>query len=202
MERKLRWSWYGRKYTRKHKTIGRATCARGGESRYILGVSEARPQIKLFAHMDSILPPPAILVSSTSGIPMCHIQSECKYPERCVTGHPFNPPHLIPLVEVVGGAKTSAVDCRTRNAFLHRDGKAGVAYSQGDRRTCGKPPSGSAVPGSSLSDRSRCGQRGGRRRRSLPGSRSALGSDGSEPDLSSGGADQVVYVTSSSISRA
>src|SRR5258706_8874426 len=36
------------------------------------------------------------------------IQSECKHPERCVTGHPFNPPHLIPLVEVVGGAKTSA----------------------------------------------------------------------------------------------
>ena len=36
VERKLRWSWYGRKYTRKHKTIGRATCAHGGESRYII----------------------------------------------------------------------------------------------------------------------------------------------------------------------
>jgi len=65
-------------------------------------------KIKLFAEIDSILPPPAILVSSTSGIPMSRIQSECKHPERCVTGHPFNPPHLIPLVEVVGGAKTSA----------------------------------------------------------------------------------------------
>ena len=65
-------------------------------------------KIKLFADMDSILPPPAILVSSTSGIPMSQIQSECQHPERCVTGHPFNPPHLIPLVEVVGGAKTSA----------------------------------------------------------------------------------------------
>ena len=62
-------------------------------------------KIKLFAEIDSILPPPAILVSSTSGIPMSRIQSECKHPERCVTGHPFNPPHLIPLVEVVGGAK-------------------------------------------------------------------------------------------------
>jgi 3-hydroxyacyl-CoA dehydrogenase len=37
--------------------------------------------------------------------PMSHIQSECKYPERCVTGHPFNPPHLIPLVEVVSFAE-------------------------------------------------------------------------------------------------
>jgi 3-hydroxyacyl-CoA dehydrogenase len=65
-------------------------------------------KIKLFADIDSILPPSAILASSTSGIPMSRIQSECKHPERCVTGHPFNPPHLIPLVEVVGGAKTSA----------------------------------------------------------------------------------------------
>jgi 3-hydroxyacyl-CoA dehydrogenase len=69
---------------------------------------ESEPlKIKLFAEIDSILPPSAILASSTSGIPMSRIQSECKHPERCVTGHPFNPPHLIPLVEVVGGAKTS-----------------------------------------------------------------------------------------------
>ena len=47
-------------------------------------------KVKLFADMDSILPPPAILASSTSGIPMSRIQSECKHPERCVTGHPFN----------------------------------------------------------------------------------------------------------------
>jgi carnitine 3-dehydrogenase len=65
-------------------------------------------KIKLFAEMDSILSPHAILASSTSGIPMSRIQSECKHPERCVTGHPFNPPHLMPLVEVVGGTKTSA----------------------------------------------------------------------------------------------
>jgi len=38
---------------------------------------------------------------------MSVIQSKCKRPERCVIGHPFNPPHIIPLVEVVGGAKTS-----------------------------------------------------------------------------------------------
>jgi 3-hydroxyacyl-CoA dehydrogenase len=80
-------------------------------------------KIKLFADMDSVLPPPAILVSSTSGIPMSRIQSECKHPERCVTGHPFNPPHLIPLVEVVGGAKTSRETIERAMRFYTAMGK-------------------------------------------------------------------------------
>jgi 3-hydroxyacyl-CoA dehydrogenase len=80
-------------------------------------------KIKLFADIDSILPPPAILASSTSGIPMSRIQSECKHPERCVTGHPFNPPHLIPLVEVVGGAKTSAETIERAMRFYTAMGK-------------------------------------------------------------------------------
>jgi len=80
-------------------------------------------KIKLFAEIDSILPPPAILVSSTSDIPMSRIQSECKHPERCVTGHPFNPPHLVPLVEVVGGAKTSAKTIERAMRFYTAMGK-------------------------------------------------------------------------------
>jgi 3-hydroxyacyl-CoA dehydrogenase len=80
-------------------------------------------KIKLFAEIDSILSPPAMLVSSTSGIPMSRIQSECKHPERCVTGHPFNPPHLIPLVEVVGGAKTSAETIERAMRFYTAMGK-------------------------------------------------------------------------------
>ena len=83
-------------------------------------------KIKLFADMDSVLPPPAILVSSTSGIPMSRIQSECKHPERCVTAHPFNPPHLIPLVEVVGGAKTSAQTIERAMRFYRAMGKRAV----------------------------------------------------------------------------
>jgi 3-hydroxyacyl-CoA dehydrogenase len=64
-------------------------------------------KIKLFADMDDIAPPDSLIASSSSGITMSVIQSKCKRPERCVIGHPFNPPHIIPLVEVVGGAKTS-----------------------------------------------------------------------------------------------
>lgn len=68
-----------------------------------------RPEfkIKLFADMDEIVPADSIIASSSSGITMDVMQSKCKHPERCVIGHPFNPPHIIPLVEVVGGAKTS-----------------------------------------------------------------------------------------------
>ena len=83
-------------------------------------------KIKIFADMDSILPPPAILASSTSGILMSRIQSECMHPERCVTGHPFNPPHLIPLVEVVGGAKTSAETIERAMRFYTAIGKRAI----------------------------------------------------------------------------
>jgi 3-hydroxyacyl-CoA dehydrogenase len=64
-------------------------------------------KVKLFADMDANTSPSAILASSSSGITMSRIQAECARPERTVIGHPFTPPHLIPLVEVVGGAKTA-----------------------------------------------------------------------------------------------
>src|SRR5215469_7936942 len=64
-------------------------------------------KIKLFADMDAATPTDAIIASSSSGLTMSVMQSACKHPERCVIGHPFNPPHVIPLVEVVAGQKTS-----------------------------------------------------------------------------------------------
>ena len=64
-------------------------------------------KIKLFADMDAATPPDSIIASSSSGITPSVMQAECKHPERIVIGHPFNPPHIIPLVEVVGGTKTS-----------------------------------------------------------------------------------------------
>lgn len=64
-------------------------------------------KVKLFADIDDATPPDAIIASSSSGITMSVMQAQCRRPERTVIGHPFNPPHLIPLVEVVGGAKTS-----------------------------------------------------------------------------------------------
>jgi 3-hydroxyacyl-CoA dehydrogenase len=80
-------------------------------------------KIKLFADMDDATPPDSIIASSSSGLTMTVIQSGCKRPERCVIGHPFNPPHIIPLVEVVGGAKTSSEAIQQAMAFYASIGK-------------------------------------------------------------------------------
>jgi 3-hydroxyacyl-CoA dehydrogenase len=83
-------------------------------------------KIKLFAQIDEATPPNSIIASSSSGITMDVIQSGCKRPERCVIGHPFNPPHVVPLVEVVGGAKTSEATIERAMAFYADVGKKPV----------------------------------------------------------------------------
>ncbi|WP_175958118.1 3-hydroxyacyl-CoA dehydrogenase NAD-binding domain-containing protein [Burkholderia sp. BCC0405] len=62
----------------------------------------------LYRQMDDVLPAHVPIASSSSGLKMSDIQTACeKHPERCLIAHPFNPPHLIPLVELVGGDATS-----------------------------------------------------------------------------------------------
>ena len=80
-------------------------------------------KIKLFADMDAATPPDAIIASSSSGLTMSVMQSNCKHPERCVIGHPFNPPHVVPLVEVVAGAKTSPETVERAISFYTSIGK-------------------------------------------------------------------------------
>ena len=62
---------------------------------------------ELYRLLGEITPPGVVIASSTSGLPMTDIQAKCPSPERTVVGHPFNPPYLLPLVEVVGGEATS-----------------------------------------------------------------------------------------------
>jgi carnitine 3-dehydrogenase len=87
-----------------------------------------RPElkVKLFADIDEATPPDAILASSSSGITMSVIQAECRHPERTVIGHPFNPPHIVPLVEVVGGTRTDPDTVRDVMAFYAAIGKKPV----------------------------------------------------------------------------
>lgn len=80
-------------------------------------------KIDLFARMDALLPAHVIVASSSSGLIMSRLQARCQHPERFVIGHPFNPPHLIPLVEVVGGDKTSSEVIDQSIAFYKAIGK-------------------------------------------------------------------------------
>jgi 3-hydroxyacyl-CoA dehydrogenase len=80
-------------------------------------------KIKLFAEIDEATPHESIIASSSSGITMSVIQSGCKRPGRCLIGHPFNPPHMVPLVEVVGGSKTSPEAIEQAMSFYASIGK-------------------------------------------------------------------------------
>jgi 3-hydroxyacyl-CoA dehydrogenase len=80
-------------------------------------------KVKLYADIDAAAPLDAIIASSSSGITMSEIQVGCKNPERTVIGHPFNPPHVIPLVEVVGGKLTSPETIEAAMAFYASIGK-------------------------------------------------------------------------------
>src|SRR6266705_2826556 len=82
---------------------------------------------KLYRQLDELLPADVIIASSSSGLTMSAIQSACDlHPERCVIGHPFNPPHLVPLVEIVGGAKTSEATIERASEFYTGLGKQAV----------------------------------------------------------------------------
>ncbi len=83
-------------------------------------------KMKLYAEIDDITPVDSLIASSSSGITPSVIQSKCKHPERVVIGHPFNPPHIIPLVEVVGGSKTSPEAIQQAMAFYTSIGKKAI----------------------------------------------------------------------------
>jgi 3-hydroxyacyl-CoA dehydrogenase len=85
----------------------------------------------LYRQLDELLPADVIIASSSSGLTMSEIQSACeKHPERCVIGHPFNPPHLVPLVEIVGGVKTSESTIQRAAEFYTSLGKRTVRLNK------------------------------------------------------------------------
>ncbi|SAL02257.1 3-hydroxyacyl-CoA dehydrogenase [Caballeronia calidae] len=80
-------------------------------------------KLDLLRRIDAALPEDVVIASSTSGLLMSRMQQACRHPERVVLGHPFNPPHLIPLVEVIGGEATSAASLERAMAFYTAIGK-------------------------------------------------------------------------------
>ena len=75
-------------------------------------VQENGPEVltlkqELFARIEGAAPPTALLLSSTSGLMPSDMALQMREPGRLLVGHPFNPPHVVPLVEVVPGARTT-----------------------------------------------------------------------------------------------
>lgn len=76
--------------------------------------------------IDAAVAPDKVIASSTSGFGVTEMQAEMAHPERLVVGHPFNPPHLIPLVEVVGGGVTSDDAVHWSIGFYRHVGKKAI----------------------------------------------------------------------------
>ena len=100
-----------------------AAAAEGAEFVQESGPEREDLKTELFATLDAAVPPETVIATSSSGLLISRVSAKCRYPERCVIGHPFNPPHLIPLVEVVGGAKTSPEAIAKAMSFYREIGK-------------------------------------------------------------------------------
>ncbi len=84
----------------------------------------------LWAQVEAHCPAEALLLSSSSGITASMQARKMKTPERMLVGHPFNPPHLIPLVEVVPGRRTSQAAVGRARAFYLALGKQAVVLNK------------------------------------------------------------------------
>ncbi|NIY67564.1 3-hydroxyacyl-CoA dehydrogenase NAD-binding domain-containing protein [Streptomyces malaysiensis] len=84
----------------------------------------------LLARLDAAAPAGVVIASSTSGYPMTDMQTEAADPGRLVVGHPFNPPYLIPLVEVVGGKQTDAAAVEWASRFYKVAGKSVITMER------------------------------------------------------------------------
>ena len=78
----------------------------------------------LYQKLGELVASNVVISSSTSGLTMTEIQKQCSTPERTVIGHPFNPPYLLPLVEIVGGKKTNPEAVNWASEFYKSAGKS------------------------------------------------------------------------------
>jgi len=99
-----------------------------GEAEYVQeSVFESyKAKKEVFKVMDAVASPQAILASSTSTLKMTVIQKAARKPQRCIVAHPWNPPYLMPLVEIILGKKTSHETAEATRDFMRRLGKVPV----------------------------------------------------------------------------
>ena len=74
----------------------------------------------LIRELEQVVAPDVVIASSTSSLMASDIQREAQHPERILVGHPMNPPHLLPMVELVSGKQTSEESMQTAEAFYRQ----------------------------------------------------------------------------------
>ena len=101
-------------------------------ARFVQENAPERLELKrdLFARLDALTEPDTILASSTTALRVSDIQTACRHPERVIAGHPLNPPHLIPLVEISGGERTDPAVPGRAAAFYRSVGKVPVCLQR------------------------------------------------------------------------
>ena len=85
---------------------------------------------QLFARLEADVDPETILASNSSSFPITQTSSLMKHPERAIVTHYFNPPHIVPIVEVVPGEKTSEETTCTTHQFLSSIGKKAIRINK------------------------------------------------------------------------
>jgi carnitine 3-dehydrogenase len=85
---------------------------------------------EVFAAVDAAAPADALICSSSSGLSISDIQTAASRPERCLAAHPYNPPHLVPLVELAPGALTAPEAMQRAAAFYASVGKEPVVLTR------------------------------------------------------------------------
>ena len=85
---------------------------------------------QIVAEIETTLPPDAIIASSTSSLMASDIQDGARHPGRILVAHPMNPPHLVPLVELVAGRATDPACIAAARAFYDRIDRVTVVVRQ------------------------------------------------------------------------
>jgi 3-hydroxyacyl-CoA dehydrogenase len=111
-----------------HRTPAEATAGSDFVQESVFERLELKQEV--LAEIDGALPSNRVVASSTSGFMPSDLQARCKHPQRVVVGHPFNPPHLVPLVEVVGGRKTDAAAVDWAVDFYDAIGKKAIRLNK------------------------------------------------------------------------
>ncbi len=103
-----------------------------GDADFVQENAPEREEIKrdVFARIDAGAASDVVIASSASGMLMTPLQVRLKHPERCILSHPFNPPHLVPLVELSGGEQTDSTALDWSMAFYEAVGKVPIRLAR------------------------------------------------------------------------